>query len=100
MLAISTSWLSQGAVPFPVVLQHGVREAGGEGVASSMKGGIGVGSIKLASEGVYSTISWMFAGSTTATGTGINMMLHLTVGGVVAMLSRLSATLSVRGSGG
>jgi hypothetical protein len=99
-LAISTSWFSGGAVPFCVVMWHGVGEAGGEGVASSVKGGIGVGSTKLASEGVYGTIGWMFARSTAAARTRIDVILHLTIGGAAAILSGLSAALLVGGSGG
>ncbi len=94
------SWPSREVDSFPVVLQCGVGEAGGEGVTSSKKGGIGVGNVGLALEGVYGTIGWMSAfisGSTAVTGTGIDVMLHLIEGGVTIMLS---ASLSARGSEG
>jgi len=85
-------WLSQEVDSFPVVLRYGVGEAEGEGVTSSRKGGIGVGNMGLASDGVYGTIGWMsvfIPRSTAIAGTGIDVIPHSIEGGVVIMLSIL-----------
>ena len=95
---ISTSWSSRGVGPFTIVLRRGVGEAGGEGVTSSKKGGIGMGSIGLASEGVYGTIGWTSAfvpGIIANAGIVIDVMLPSIEGGVIIMLS---ISLSARGS--
>jgi hypothetical protein len=97
---ITMSWLSWEVDSFPVVLQYGVGEAGGEGVTSSRKGGIGVGNVGLASDGVYGTIGWMSAfipGSTAIARTGIDVIPHSIEGGVIIMLS---ISFPARGSEG
>jgi hypothetical protein len=84
------SWSSREVDSFPVVLRYRVGEAGGEGVTSSRKGGIGVGNMGLASDRVYGTIGWMSSfipRSTAVARTGIDMIPHSIEGGVIIMLS-------------